>query len=193
MIRPIRSRTRPWRRCRSASRSAAVAVSVGGGDHAGVAPVSTPSALCDDLAGALELGLDARVDVAVLGAHDRAAAADAALGLDLAVLDAAERGAQLVHRLAHELEVLRVDEHGHALALDEAAQRAAHGLDDALGLDGERAADDLLGEEQRRARRRGPRAGRPRRSRSSRAAATASASASSAGLSAASASARPAS
>ena len=37
--------------------------------------------------------------------------------------------AQLVHRLAHELEVVGVDEHGDALALDDAAQRAADGLD----------------------------------------------------------------
>ena len=45
----------------------------------------------DDLAGALELGLDAGVDVALGRAHDGAAAADAPLRLDLAVLDAAER------------------------------------------------------------------------------------------------------
>ena len=56
----------------------------------------------DDLARALELRLDAGVDVAVGRAHDGAAAADAPLGLDLAVLDAAERGQQPVHRVAHD-------------------------------------------------------------------------------------------
>jgi hypothetical protein len=39
-------------------------------------------------------------------------------------------------------------EHGHALALDDPAQGAADGLDHAVGLDGDRAADDLLGQEQ---------------------------------------------
>ena len=82
----------------------------------------------DDLAGALELGVHARVDVAVRRAHDRAAARDAALGLDHAVLDPAERADEVAHRAAHELEILGMDEHGDALALDQAAQGAADGL-----------------------------------------------------------------
>ena len=57
--------------------------------------------------------------------------------------------AQVVHRLAHGLEVGGVHQHGHPLALDDAAQRAAHRLDDQRGLDGDRAADHLLGQEQR--------------------------------------------
>ena len=39
-------------------------------------------------------------------------------------------------------------EHGDALALDDSAQRAAHGLDDELRLHGDRAAEHLLGQEQ---------------------------------------------
>ena len=52
----------------------------------------------DDLAGALELGLDGGVDLALERAHDRAAAPDAAVGLDVAVLDAAGLGLQLGDR-----------------------------------------------------------------------------------------------
>ena len=115
----------------------------------GAAHDAGPERGLDDLAGAQQLGLDAGVDVAVGRPDDRAAAGHAALGLDLAVLDAAERRPHVVHRLADHLEVLGMDEHGHALALDDAAQRAADGLDDEFGLDGDRAADDLLGEEQR--------------------------------------------
>ena len=48
----------------------------------------------DDLAGALELGLERRVDLAGLGAQDHAAARDAAVGLHVAVLDPAELGLQ---------------------------------------------------------------------------------------------------
>ena len=51
--------------------------------------------------------------------------------------------------LAHELEVIRVDEDQHAVALDQAAQRAAHGLDDELGIGRDGGADGLLGDPQR--------------------------------------------
>ncbi len=47
-------------------------------------------ALGDGLAGALQLGLQRGVDLALHGAHERPALGDAALGLHLAVLDAAE-------------------------------------------------------------------------------------------------------
>ena len=69
MIRPIRSQTRPWRRCRSASRSASDGGVERGGEHQRRA-----ERRLDDLAGALELGVDARVDVALRRAHDGAAA-----------------------------------------------------------------------------------------------------------------------
>ncbi len=60
------------------------------------------------------------------------------------MLDPAELGAHRVHALAHQLEVVGVDERGHALAIDEAAQGSAHAVEDALGLDLERAAENLL-------------------------------------------------
>ncbi len=65
----------------------------------------------DDLAGALELGLDGDVDLAFEGADDGAAAADAAVGLDLAELDAAGAGLELGDGGAYDLEVGGVDEH----------------------------------------------------------------------------------
>ena len=45
----------------------------------------------------------------------------------------------VVDRRAHELEVVGVHEHGDALALDDPAQRAAHGLEHELGVDGDEA------------------------------------------------------
>ena len=50
------------------------------------------------------------------------------------MLDAAERRLQLGPGRAQQLEVVRVDEDGHALALDEAAQRAANRLEHELGV-----------------------------------------------------------
>src|SRR4051812_36517505 len=146
MIRPMRSLTRPWRRCRSASRSAESAASK-------VESAASISALAegglDDLSSPLELRLQARVDVALGRAHDRAAPADAALGLDLAVLDAAERGDEVAHRPADQLEVVRMDQHGDALTLDEAPQGPTDGPDDELGIDGDGGGHDLLGQEER--------------------------------------------
>ena len=98
------------------------------------------------LADAVELGLDRCVDLTLGGANDRAATADAALGLDLAVLDPAELGDQLRRRLAHQLEVVGVHEHGHALAVDEPAQRAANDVDDDRRLGSELAGEHLLGD-----------------------------------------------
>ena len=51
--------------------------------------------------------------------------------------------------VAHELEVVGVDEDQHAVALDQAAQGAAHGLDDELGIGRDGGADGLLGDPQR--------------------------------------------
>jgi hypothetical protein len=65
------------------------------------------------------------------------------------VVDAAQLGDQRGGVLAHRVEVLGGDEDGHALALDEAAQGTAHDGDDALGLDGDRALERLLGDLQR--------------------------------------------
>ena len=81
--------------------------------------------------------------------HDDPAAPDAPVGLHVALLDPAELGAHGIHAIAHELEVGRVDEHGDAVAVDEPAQRAAHAVEHPLGLDVERARENLLGERQR--------------------------------------------
>ena len=160
-IRPIRSQTRPWRRCRSASRMRA-----GGRASSGARARVMPrrARRLDDLARALELGLDARVDVAVRRAHDGAAAADAALGLDLAVLDAAERGdAARPSPRARSRGRPGCTSTIDALALDDAAQRAADGLDDELGLRRRSAPPTTFSaSSERRARRRAPRAARPR-------------------------------
>ena len=50
--------------------------------------------------------------------------------------------------VAHDLEILRVDQHGHALALDDAAQGAADGLETRSGSTASAPADDLLGQRQ---------------------------------------------
>src|SRR4051794_29240902 len=109
-IRPMRSLTRPRRRCRS--------------DR----PTCSPSAsrrsaaaelIFEDLAGALELGLQGGVDLALGGAHDGAPAGYAALALDLEVLDAAKLGDDLGQALADDLEVGRVDQDGETLAVDD--------------------------------------------------------------------------
>ncbi len=64
------------------------------------------------LAGALQLGVDRCVDLALQRAHDRATAPDAAVGLDVAVLDAPDLSLHLGDRGADGLEVGGVDEHG---------------------------------------------------------------------------------
>ena len=51
--------------------------------------------------------------------------------------------------VAHELEVVGVHEDQHAVALDQAAQGAAHGLDDELAVGRDGSADGLLGDPQR--------------------------------------------
>ena len=65
------------------------------------------------------------------------------------MVDAAELGGDGVDRLADDAEVVGVDEHLHALALHEAAQRAAHDVEHRLrtGLHG--AGDDLARELER--------------------------------------------
>src|SRR4051812_5876359 len=138
-MRPMRSLTRPRRRCRS--------------DRATTSPSAprrsaTGELIFEDLARALELGLQGGVDLALDGADDRAAAGDAPLGLDLEVLHAAELGHDDAQPLADRLEVLGVDEDGEALALQQQAQRPTHGLDDELGIGGDGRADDLLGDAQ---------------------------------------------
>ena len=148
--------------------------------------------LLHHFARAAELRLERRVDLALAGADDRAAAGDAAVGLHAEVLDAAELGDEAVGVLAQDVEVVGVDEDEHAVALDEPAQRAADGVDDALGLDGDRAPG-------RSARRCAGRA-RPRRARRARrsrraarpSSAAAACSAAAAGSTAARASAAPA-
>src|SRR3954470_3112515 len=133
-IRPMRSLTRPWRRCRSARATARPRPATRAATSA--SGMGVAELLLEDLAGAGQLGVQRGVDLALEGAHDRAAAADAPLGLDLAVLDAAELGDQRRRRGADELEVVGVDQHADAIALDEAAQRAAHDVHDPLGVDG---------------------------------------------------------
>jgi hypothetical protein len=108
-----------------------------------------PELFLDDLAGPLELGLERGVDLGLAGADHRAAASDAAVGLDLEVLDAAQLVDQRRCVLAGDVQVLGRDEHDHALALEQAAQPAAHRVGDALGLDGDRALHRLLGDAQR--------------------------------------------
>src|SRR3954471_5665717 len=133
-IRPMRSLTRPRRRCRServtcspssASRSA------------------TREFIFEHLAGALQLGLQGGVDLALGGAHDGAPAGHAALALDLEVLDAAELGEDLGEALADDLEVGGVDQDGEAVAVDEHAQRAADRVDDEIRVGGHGGADHL--------------------------------------------------
>src|SRR5919198_170456 len=140
-ISPIRSDTRPCRRCRSARAIAAVR------------RCSRDSAIgelvLEHLACPGELGLERRVDLALGGAHDGPARAHAALGLDLAVLDATELADEARRVLAHDVEVLGVDEDQDAITLDQPAQRAAHDLDHELAVDRERGAERLLGDAQR--------------------------------------------
>ena len=133
--------TRPWRRCRSARATAALRRF--SGDSA------IGELVLEHLAGAGELGLERRVDLALARAHDGAARAHAALGLHLAVLDATQLAHEPRDVVAHELEVVGVDEDQHAIALDQAAQGAAHGLDDELGVGRDGGAERLLGDPQR--------------------------------------------
>src|SRR4051794_11011357 len=129
-ISPIRSMTRPWRRCRSARETARPSpasrwtTSAPGASTAPPRPRTSPGTqlVLQALARPRELGLQRRVDLALDRADDRAAARDPALGLDVAVLDAAELGHQRVGGGADELEVLGVDQDRDAVALDEAAQ-----------------------------------------------------------------------
>src|SRR3954470_2878839 len=140
-ISPMRSDTRPWRRCRSARATAAPR------------RFSRDSAIrelvLEHLASAGEVGLERRVDLALARAHDGAARAHAALGLHLAVLDAAQLAHEPRDVVADELEVVGIHEDEHAVALDQAAQSAAHGLDDELGVDRDGGAHGLLGDPQR--------------------------------------------
>src|SRR4051794_7080354 len=100
----MRSLTRPWRRCRSARATARPRSATRSATSASATGVT--ELVLEDLAGARELGVQRGVDLALDGAHDRTAAADAPLGLDLAVLDAAELGDQRGRRRADELEVV---------------------------------------------------------------------------------------
>ena len=94
--------------------AAVAAVQVGARDGVAEALQRRDSAIgelvLEHLAGARELGLERRVDLALGRAHDGAAAGDAALGLHLAVLDAAELAHEPPDGVAHELEVVGVDE-----------------------------------------------------------------------------------
>ncbi len=85
-----------------------------------------------------------------VGADGGAAAGHAPLGLHLDVGNAAELDRERLRRLAHQREVVGVDEDEHAVALDQAAQRAAHDVDHAFGLRRERPGDDALGQGQRK-------------------------------------------
>src|SRR4051812_23427766 len=147
---PIRSETRPWRRCRSARPMAPDRSPRRSRRSAAIAAASDTSTEFgdDDVAGPGELGLQRGVDLALRGAHDGAPTADAALGLHVAALDAAEAGHELRRRSAHGLHVLGVDEDRHAVALRQPAQRAAHGVDDALRIDVDGRAHRLLGDAQ---------------------------------------------
>src|SRR4051812_46005765 len=140
-INPMRSLTRPCRRCRSTRATARVSRSTR-------SSVVVTQALLEHLAGAVQLRGERRVDLALHRPHDRAAARHAALGLDLEVLDAAELGDEPVAGLAHDVEVVRVHEQRDAAALDQPPQRAAHDVDDQLGLDGQRRGEHLLGDAQ---------------------------------------------
>src|SRR4051812_23186480 len=169
-VRPMRAETRPWRRGRSAWRRPAVAPPrmpappappsaprrrwppAGRGSRARGGRRSRRHALQlgdDDLARALELGVEAGVDLRGGGADDRAAAADAPLLLDLDVVDPAELGGEPVDRLADDPEVFGVDEELHALAFHEAAQGAAHDVEHGLGPRFDGAGDDLARELER--------------------------------------------
>src|SRR3954453_9368267 len=101
-------------------------------NRASVSGAAAGELIIEDLAGALELGFQRGVDLAVGGTDHRTAARHAALGLDLPVPDATELGHERLQAGAHELEVLGVDEHEHALALAQRAQGTAHGLEHAL-------------------------------------------------------------
>src|SRR3954471_2669705 len=147
-ISPMRSLTRPCRRCRSARPTARPSSSRRPAGDSGSASSAIAQLLLEHLAGAGQLGGQGGVDLALDRADDRPATPHAALGLHVAVLDAAELGHQALGGAAHEVEVVGVDEDGHAVALDDAAQRAAHDVDDALGLGGDRAGQRLLGDAQ---------------------------------------------
>src|SRR4051812_31868842 len=144
-ISPIRSLTRPWRRCRSARETARPSWATRSRTASGIAALLRRQ----HLAHTRELGRQRRVDLALERADDRAAARHAALGLHLAMADAAELGDEPVAGLAHEVEVVGVHEDRDAVALDEPAQRAAHDVDDALGPGVERPGQRLLGDLQR--------------------------------------------
>ncbi len=103
----------------------------------------------DDLAGALQLGIDRGVNLALERAHDRTTAPHAAVGLNVAVVDAPDLSFHFGDRGADGLEVGGIDQHRHATAVGDAPQRAANGVEDALGLDGERAGEDLGGQRER--------------------------------------------
>src|SRR3954451_3761969 len=139
-IRPMRSLTRPRRRCRSERVTCS---------PSSVRRSATRELIFEDLAGALQLGLQGGVDLSLGGAHDGAPARHAALALDLEVLDAAELGEDLGEALADDLEVGGVDQDGEAVAVDEHAQRATDRVDDELRVGGDSGADHLLGQAQR--------------------------------------------
>src|SRR3954465_3993528 len=103
--------------------------------------------IVEHLAGARELGLDRRVDLAVGRTQHGAAAGDAAVGLRLEA--AAELLGQRAERDAHDVEVVGMHEHHHALSVHEPAQRALDVVEDELGTGGERRADHLLRDAQR--------------------------------------------
>src|SRR4051794_2783345 len=102
------SETRPRRRCRSARSIASARRPLRTRSPAGTS--GSAELMLEHLARTLKLGLQRRVDLALLGAHDGAAARHAPLGLHLAVLDAAERADQPGDPFADELEIVRVDE-----------------------------------------------------------------------------------
>ena len=160
MISPIRSLTRPTRRDRSApwsdraARANPPAAARSGGLSGHRRLRRRRGRLAgqrgrDDLAGASELSVDARVDLAGVGPGDRAAPADPPVGLDREVLDPAELRLQLVDALAHQLQVIGVHDQRHAAAIGKVAKRVASDVEHALGLDRQHAGDDLLGQAHR--------------------------------------------
>ena len=137
-IRPIRSTTRPWRRCevglaraarerRASTRARSCRTS------------RSQLQCCDDLARARELGLDAGVDVALRRAHDAPPRPTrrSAWTSQCSMPPSAPRSPSIASRTSSRSSGLTRTRD--PLALDDAAQRAAHDVDDALGLDRERA------------------------------------------------------
>src|SRR5262249_23132778 len=98
--------------------------------------------------GTLQLRLDARVDLALGGAHDRAAAGHARVGLKVERLQTGGLALQRAERLADRLDVLPADEDRDRALAAAAPQRALHHTDYRLRADLERRRQDLPGQRQ---------------------------------------------